>query len=213
MMKDLPLPEDIRGAWYYLSDEGSPGEALEDSGEILSLRLDHSFNRWSVASDELEHQEEGDYTFDGSFLILRGRNTETYRVDASDELMWFLEGKKKSRRLFRTLGTEEDARELVEDELKSLKVVPSRARCEAPIWGNESPIIDVVYKDLTLGTLGVEINGSELWAAVTTLAPNIPASTWAGIVRESYLERFHPSPKGIHDVTVEMVREGETVTS
>jgi hypothetical protein len=212
-MNHPPLPEDIRGTWYYLSDEGTPQEALASKGELLTLRLDHSFDRWRIKSNELEHQDDGDYTFDGSFLILRGRNTDTYRVDASDELMWFLEGKKKSRRLFRTLATEDDARALVEDELKSLKVVPSRARCEPVVDDPNCHLVDVLYKDLTLGSIAGERNGNELWAAVTTLAPNIPASTWAGIVKGSYVEKYRDDPKGIYDVTAHMVREGETVAA
>lgn len=211
-MDHIPLPEEIRGTWYYLSDEGTPQEALADKGELLTLRLDHSFDRWVVGDDELEHQDDGDYTFDGSFLILRGRNTDTYRVDASDELMWFLEGKKKSRRLYRTLATEDDARALVEDELKSIKVVPSRARCEAAVDDPDCHLVDVVYKDMTLGAIAGERNGNELWAAVTTLAPNIPSSTWAGIVAGSYVEKYLDAPRGIHDITVHMVREGENVT-
>jgi hypothetical protein len=210
-MDHIPLPEEIRGTWYYLKDEGTPQEALQNKGELLTLRLDHSFDRWLVRANSLEHKDDGDYTFDGSFLILRGGNTDTYRVDASHDLMWFLEGKKKSRRLFRTLATEADARALVEDELKSIKVVPSRARCEPPVDDPDCHLVDVLYKDMTLGAIAGERNGNELWAAVTTLAPNIPASTWAGIVKGSYIEKYLDDPKGIYNITVQMVREGQTV--
>lgn len=105
-MHDNLLPEAIRGSWYLLADDNKPlAEAIEKKGQLLALRLTGKFSLYDLTQEddgtEKVVKDAGDYTFDGDFLILRGRNTETYRVRIKSAWQWNLEAKKKTRKLLR----------------------------------------------------------------------------------------------------------------
>ena len=214
-MSDAPLPEDIRGSWYFLNGDVDAEEAFEDDFDVVSLRLDGEFERWQVSADEVQHVDNGDYTFDGNFLILRGSNTNTYRVDVRSEVEWYLEGKKENRRILRTRQAPSDARSLTEDELQSVRVRPIRVAAEI-VGGDPSiPFAELVFEtsdggELPIGSIAREQTGDgSLWVGLTTLADNMPDELWESVVEESYLDTACGSPDDAEHVTVEHIGSHE----
>lgn len=211
-MSDAPLPEDIRGAWYFLDDD----DGAEDGLEVLSLRIDGDFVRWEHGDGGFERADQGDYTFDGNFLILRGSNTKTYRVDVRSDVEWYLEGKKENRRLLRTRQDPSKARPLDEEELNSIRVRPTRVSVQLVGENLESPLAELVFEtsdsgELPVGSLAVETVSDEMiWVGITALTDSIPDELWEAIVEESYLDSARQKPGDVETAEIEIVGTGST---
>jgi hypothetical protein len=193
-MSERLLPEAIRGSWYLLPEEGSPAEALDDKGQLLALRLDGTFTRYTADATSKEVKEEGDYTFDGDFLILRARNTDTFRVHIKEDWYWFLEAKKKSRRLYRGLIDEGDFVELDAESRREIDMLPMRVSVQCPYDDEEGAVFDLVYQPKEgdkqrIGCFSVDPDPETgaLWVGLTALATNLKVETWEKVLRKSYL--------------------------
>lgn len=210
-MTERPLPEAIRGTWFLLPEEGDVEETLQDDGELVALHLDGTFTRYDVSGGGKEEAETGDYTFDGAFLILRGRNTHTYRVHFESDWYWFLEGKKKSRRLMRGLIEERDVFTADDEERRDM-IVPTRTRVEC-LWSDESDApLELVYKPkggepVRIGWFSVEVEpaADNLWIGVTPLVTNLEPQAWEKIVRQAYLDGHLGKPDDVGSVVVELL--------
>ncbi len=213
-MSERLLPEAIRGSWYLLREPGTPAEALADKAQLLSFRLDGSFTRYNLDGATKEEAEEGDYTFDGDFLIVRGRNTDTFRVDVRSDWFWFLEAKKKSRRLYRGVLEESDFFELDDEACKEIRMLPMRVGVDFAFDDDRDAIFDLVYdpKDgqpARIGCFSVDRDPhtDALWVGLTPLAQNLSAEVWEKVIRQSYL-KTHPTAPPAGWVSLELLGSG-----
>lgn len=212
-MIERPLPEAIRGSWYLLPKKGAPREVFdEDEGQLVAMRIDGTFTRYDLVGEAIkEVDDEGDYTFDGDFLILRGSSTETYRVRVEQSWYWFLEGKRKSRRLYRGLFDEGDFFELDDQAREQIARVPMRVNVETPFVDDDDAIFDLVYRGeeqrRPIGSFSVEFDAEidALWIGLTPLATNVERSTWQKVIDKAYLQIYPGSPDHVDNVTIELL--------
>lgn len=207
-MANRPPPESIRGSWYYIDQEADPHDLGDKPPQVLAFRLDGTFTRYIAKNDEWMQKETGEYTFDGNFLIIRGRNTDTFRVKPAHFWRWNLEGKKQQKALLRGLVTEDDFGELSDEDRKEIRILPIRVGIEAP-----SDVDGVIYnlvfrreeKQRVVGNFFVERDEQKLWIGVSPFATGIEQRTWERIVRESYLDIYAGKPDDVRVVTVRML--------
>lgn len=214
-MTERLLPEAIRGSWYLLRPNGTAVEALEDKAQLLALRIDGSFSRYTLDGAKRELKEEGDYTFDGDFLIVRGRNTDTFRVTPETPWRWHLEAKKKSRRLFRGVLDERDFVELDDEARKEVRMLPMRVRVDTPFADDQDAIFELTYapkegSEQRIGCFSVdrEPNSEALWVGLTPVAQNVSAETWEKVIRNAYLKSYRDAADDVGWVSLEIVGTG-----
>jgi hypothetical protein len=211
-MSERLLPEAIRGSWYMLAEKGSPEEALAQKGQLLGLHLDGEFVRYEVDASNKKEKERGDYTFDGDFLILRGRNTDTFRVHVEANWYWFLEAKKKSRRLFRGILEADDFFELDEEDRGEISERPTRVKVTCRYDDETDAIFDLVFRPKggqakRIGCFSVDPDpeNATLWVGLTPLATNLDAEVWEKIIRKAYLNSHLGKPAEIGWVSLEFL--------
>ncbi len=207
----LQTPEAVRGCWYYVAEDFSMDGGLARQHQILSFRVDGTFTRYQVKSERRKVAETGDYTYDGNFLILRGRSTDTFRVRRPQFWHWELEGKKKDQYLLRALTDPEGLQELTEGQARDLRILPLRARIQADHEG-EDVIYRAVFEEseepILLGTFFVEVQADGArWVGVTPLVEGIEAVTWERIIRDSFLDLFCGKPEDVRVVTVRILKD------
>ena len=213
-MRTRPSPDAIRGSWYFLPLSADPHNP---DRPILTyrFRLDGTFSIYGARGDESFEKEKGDYTFDGAFLIMRGRNTETYRVKVKDAWRWVLEGKKDEYALLRGRITDNDFVELTADQQKEIRILPIRVTVDN-FSNNRDGIYDLIYKSggttRTVGALFVEKDAEQgkLWVGLSPCTPGIEAKSWERIVRDSFLDIHLGKPKDVRVVTVRNLINGES---
>ncbi len=212
MAERLP-PESIRGSWYYLSASAKPKALGDKVPQVLRFRLDGTFTRYLARDGEWSEKESGDYTFDGSFLIIRGRNTDTFRVRATSAWRWTLEGKKEEQVLLRSLVEEKHAPELDDEDRKEIRILPIRVSVESNGTSDDA-IYDLVYKKdeapRHIAAFFVERDGQKVWVGLTRFVDGIEPKTWERIIHESYLDIFCGKPDDVHVVTVRMLDTGDS---
>lgn len=192
-MSQRPYPEAIRGIWYVLREDEDLATVRDThTGDIYLFRMDGSFSHVQLKNGSTRRQEDGSYTFDGEFLITRGRNTETYRVSLRDARTWEMETKKHGFTMHRSLYPE-DAVTLTEREQRDLRILPIRAKLTLPHdslgvalgrleferEGAQAPVI--------LGEVCVELEQERrlCWIGLTARTRDLDASTWTRIAQES----------------------------
>lgn len=118
-------PEIIQGLWWCVraDDPTSP------TRDLFAFDADGTFVRVVYKQGARRDAESGDYTFDGSFLIVRGRSTETYRVSMTSSTQWSLDGKRHRLTLARALPVS-DPLTLDESTTRMLRLVPQRVSLE-----------------------------------------------------------------------------------
>lgn len=212
-MAQRPPPESIRGSWYYLPESANPRKLGEKPPQVLRFRLDGSFTRYIAREDAWSEKERGDYTFDGAFLIIRGRNTDTFRVRPDSFWRWRLEGKKQEQVLLRGLVASDDFVTLPPEDQKEIRILPIRVGIVAPS-DTDDVIYDLVYKKddepQLVGSFFVEREGPKIWVGVSRYADGIEERTWERIIRESYLDIFRGKPSDVSVVTVRLLDSGES---
>lgn len=213
-MQERPLPEAIRGSWYFLPESADPHGPADKGRTVYRFRLDGTFARYILKGEDWTEKEEGDYTFDGAFLIIRGRNTDTYRVRPEGAWKWNLEGKKEDQKLMRGLMKDEDFFELSEKDAKEIRILPIRVTVEAPA-DHDNVIYDLMYKGEAgnprrVGSFFVERDGTKRWVGLTRFAEGLQDTTWERIIRESYLDIYAGKPSDVGVVTVRMLDTGES---
>lgn len=212
-MAERPPPESIRGSWYYLPGSLDPHNLGDKPPQVLRFRLDGTFTRYIARDDGWLEKEKGDYTFDGAFLIVRGRNTDTFRVRTEHFWRWSLEGKKEEQVLLRGLVTEEDFVKLGAEDQKEIRILPIRVSVRART-DTDDAVFDLLYKsdtvELLVASFFVERDGAKVWVGVSPFVEGIEAKTWERIIRESYLDIFRGKPREVQVVTVRMLESGES---
>lgn len=196
-MTSRPYPEAIRGAWYMMRQEEPVDKARErDTYELYIYRLDGTFSRIQLKDGHVKSQEHGDFTFDGEFLITRGRNTETYRVDAKSTREWTIETKKHAFTMKRSLFAPDDAA-LSSADLRDIRILPIRVKVTFPsdTLGTSHGLLTFdrggdLEKPLILGEVAVELlnNRKLCWIGLTKRADGIEPQTWDRILRESVFD-------------------------
>ena len=214
-MRERPLPEAIRGSWYYILASADPRDPGDRGVFVYRFRLDGTFTLYTIREDSWVEKEKGDYTFDGAFLIVRGRNTDTYRVRCESFWRWRLEGKKEDWVLVRALVAAEEFTELSEAERKEIRILPIRVTARNR-FDQTDAVYDLVYSsggvEKIVGALFTEHDPSsgQMWIGLTVIAQGIEPKTWERIVRESFLDIHLGKPESVHVVTLRTLNTNES---
>lgn len=212
-MAQRPPPESIRGSWYYLPISQDPHHLGDKPPQLMRFRLDGTFARYIARDDVWLEKEKGEYTFDGAFLIVRGRNTDTFRVRTDQFWRWTLEGKKEEQVLLRGLVTDEDFTTLGAEDQKEIRILPIRVAVRAR-GDHDDGVYDLVYRhdggEVHVGCFFIEREGAKLWVGVSPFVDGIEPKTWERIIRESYLDIFRSKPRDVQVVTVRLLEGGES---
>lgn len=215
MTSSRSLPEAVRGCWYFVEKGAELARGLEGGYQIYSLGVDGSFVRYQVKGGRRKTAGTGDYTFDGNFLILRGRQTETYRVKREAFWRWGLEGTRKDYYLLRAMVEEGALPRMEEEDLRNLRILPLRAEIREDFKGEDN-IYRAVYlresgEEVLLGTFFVEKHPEEKhWVGVTPLVEGIEVGTWERIIKDSFLDMFKGKPEEVGVVTVRLLDTEES---
>ncbi len=213
-MAERPLPEAIRGSWFYYPISADPRKAGDKPLLVYRFRLDGTFNLYTVRDGNWIDKEKGDYTFDGQFLIIRGRNTDTYRVRPKLFWKWTLEGKKEDCLLARGIADDENV-SLTPEQQKEIRILPIRVSVlEQP--GGTDGIYQLVYhvdeEEIVVGSIFVEYEPDEgrMWIGLSQFTQDIEPKTWERIVRESFLDIHMGKPNDINVVTLRTLHDNES---
>jgi hypothetical protein len=210
------MPEAIRGCWYYVSEKFDFKDPVNKPRQVLTFRVDGSFVRYQFKDQSRKEIERGDYTFDGNFLILRGRTTETYRVRTKFSWRWTLEGKKDDHYLMRGLVTEDVFQTLSAEDQKEIRILPMRVAVRSELEGQDL-IYDLVYepagrKPIAIGAFFVEAeDDGRRFIGLTPYVEGIAPKTWERIIQDSYLDIFLGKPTDVRVVTVRLLSTGESM--
>jgi hypothetical protein len=209
-MSERLWPEAICGAWFMGEPEGMEQAWREGVCDLYLFRVDGTFTRWGRRKGYVRETERGDYTFDGDFLITRGRNTETYRVGVEARGDWTLEDKKGQSRMVRRL-VEQAA--LPEDAARDLRILPVRVTF-APLLEETPEVLLASYTrgedEHALGLVTLERRRERGWAGVTRLESTLGRETWARAIAEGAPSRDE-ALEGLKALDVEFVEDGEVV--
>ena len=209
-MSERLWPEAICGAWFMGQPEGLEQAWREGVCDLYLFRVDGTFTRWGRRKGYVRETERGEYTFDGDFLITRGRNTETYRVDVKERGDWTLEDKKGTSRMVRLLGAKA---ELPEDAARDLRILPVRMAF-APLIEEAPEVLRASYtrggEEYALGLVTLERRGERGWAGVAAMESTLERETWKRALAEGA-----PSREDVFDgakvLDVEFVEDGEVL--
>ncbi len=226
-MSHRPLPEAIRGCWFFIPDASPHTQSGQKNSSIIHFNLDGSFERFQIKENARKSMEQGTYTFDGMFLILRGRNTDTYRVHPEGFSRWNIEGKKDGQALVRGYPSHFSTAELSAAEQKEIQNLPIRvsvvdehAHANVPDErnGNSNGIYQLTYQtsDQThenIANFFVESHpGNRLWVGLSPFINNIEPSTWQRLIHDCYLDVYLNKPADIDVVTVVLLDSDDTQT-
>lgn len=177
-----PYPEAIRGAWFLLPVDADTSQPKHY--DVLMFGIDSSFYQLQIKNDQLKNASRGTYTFDGDFLITRTRTTDTYRVTTPEKLSWQIETKKGPRSMVRTF--ERPSFELTEEELKTLRILPIKAKA-TPLFDHLATPYMISFEDRAIGILSVDrwITQETCWYGLLPFASNIPEQTWLRVISEA----------------------------
>ncbi|QED29157.1 hypothetical protein FRD01_18300 [Microvenator marinus] len=214
-MRERPLPEAIRGSWYYLPANTDPRQTGEKGIQMYRFRLDGTFSLFGGRAGSWTEKERGEYTFDGQFLIIRGRNTETFRVKASRYWRWTLEGKKEDYVLVRGKATDDDFKALPPEQAKEIRILPIRVLIHNE-YDEREGIFELVYESENIrkpvGSFFVEHNTEDgkMWVGLSPWAEGLEPKTWERIIRESFLDIHRSKPDDVTVVTIRNLRDNES---
>jgi hypothetical protein len=214
-MRERPLPEAIRGSWYYLPASADPRQTGEKGIQMYRFRLDGTYSLFGGREGSWSEREPGEYTFDGQFLIMRGRTTETYRVKASRYWRWTLEGKKEDFVLLRGKSRDEDFETLPPEQAKEIRILPIRAAIHSE-YDDREGIFEIVYESENIrkpiGSFFIEHNTEDgkMYVGLSPWAGGLEPKTWERIIRESFLDIYRGKPDDVTVVTIRNLRDNES---
>lgn len=199
-MSSQLLPESIRGGWYFVPegrlDEVGEGPAfVEGEVDLFAFGLDERFVRAEFDGGETGDRAEGEFSFDGRFLILRGPKTRTWRIDVAARWHWRLEGKKEDARLVRAPTGRTEARGLDEDALRQLEIVPGSVLADEPAGRVGEVALTTLYQPTDAGRVLIGSTCTESsagWTGVVPLVSGLEDDDWVRIVRGA----LEPAPDG-----------------
>ncbi len=207
-MSERLWPEAICGAWFMGKPDGMEEAWRAGVCDLYLFRVDGTFTRWGRRKGYVRETERGDYTFDGDFLITRGRNTETYRVDVTSRGDWSLEDKKGTSRMVRRMR---DPIGLTDEVARDLRILPVRMAF-APLLDETPEVLRASYERVgevhELGLVTMERRGDRVWAGVTAWETTLERQTWVRALAESSRGELFAGAKAIE---VEFVEDGETI--
>ncbi len=207
-------PEALRGSWYRLKQPANDPIARDDAKELVTFGIDGNFVRYELKGASRKPVGKGDYTYDGSFLILRARRTHTFRVHRSSFWRWDLEGKKKSYALVRGFVPDGQVEELPEEESRDIRLIPVRARVESHFKDGDD-IYRLVYEHgqrdrRCLATFCVDdAIEDRLWVGLTPFVRGLDPRTWQRIIEESFLDSYLDKKHRPQQTTLEMMDSRE----
>ncbi len=189
MTEERPSPEAVRGSWICLTPKQEIGEVRDEAHELFAFDIGGSYRRHTVRpSGKVSQEEVGEYTFDGDFLILRGRRTHTYRVEQRESWRWHLEGKKKSRIFFRGYIEDDPRQALDVEEVRELGLMARRLRLQACVQGDD-PIWELIHPSASgeqrLAVVSVDDSQNAPWVGVEPLVTGVDQQTWERLVATS----------------------------
>ncbi|RAL22441.1 hypothetical protein DL240_11385 [Lujinxingia litoralis] len=207
------LPEAIRGAWFYVPEDYDLTRPHERTRMQLVFRIDGSFTRYQIKNDSRRPVENGDYTYDGNFLILRGRNTDTFRVKQQGYWRWDLEGKKKEQRLLRALVDLDAPLPLSDAASRDIRILPLWVKIHRRFQGPDT-IFEAHYSPddqdpQLVATFFIEELDEKRWIGITPLVTGIEPRTWERIIQDCLLDLFLGKPSDIGVVTLRLLDSGE----
>lgn len=214
-MRERPLPESIRGSWYYLPANTDPRTTGEKGIQMYRFRLDGTFSLYGGRPGSWSERERGEYTFDGQFLIIRGRTTETYRVKSNRYWRWTLEGKKEDYVLLRGKATEENFEALPPEQAKEIRILPIRVLITSE-YDEREGIFELIYESENVrkpvGSFFVEHNTEDgkMWVGLSPWVDGLEPKTWERIIRESFLDIHRGKPDDVTVVTIRNLRDNES---
>lgn len=217
-MTDRLYPEVIRGAWFlYKGELSDPTKIPLDECDLLAFRRDGTYSRHQTKPESPRELEHGTHTFDGEFLITRGRSTETYRVSRRSETHWVLETKKHAIQLIRHV--DQASFELDESAARSIRILPMRAKGSK--WVDGATLVQPIVfapqdaSPITLGLASLEVDKtrSSCWIGISRLASGLDDATWHRIVRESLFDLGLDDTDGITTLDITFYGEPDSDTS
>ena len=183
-------PEIIRGVWFCLKDGAEFQEAWQkQSFDIYLFWVNGEFIRMTLKDGNKREVETGQYTFDGNFLITRGRSTETFRVELEQTTHWRLQSKKHDLHFVRQL-TQPVA--LDEADARDLRILPIRAGVE-PVHKHLPRCFWLTYgtrdnQTTRLAMISTDEEQAEHgWVGATRLVEGLDPNAWSRLISEAFL--------------------------
>lgn len=222
-MQNNLLPEAIRGAWLLITDKladpTTPGGALRagelaDQAQLIRFGIDGEFQAFPIKDGQLADQPKraGDYTFDGDFLILRAKSTDTFRVSVDAPWCWALEARKKRRRLVRGLLGSADITPLDPQEANEIDLLAARVKVKTPLSGEHPALYELQFEQasadpLRLATFSADPDAEfgELWLGLTPLVEGLKPNTWQKIITHAFLPGHRRQLDDFDRVAVEIL--------
>lgn len=231
-MTNRPLPEAIRGCWFFIPDASPQNQTGQKNTSIIHFHLDGSFVRFQIKLNARKDIEQGTYTFDGAFLILRGRITDTFRVQTPDHIRWNLEGKKDGQALVRAFVQPDDLSELSPAEQKEIRLLPMRLSINDAQThpasdesiqnqkGASNGIFQLTYENahketLPIASFFVEFHPeNHLWIGLTPLLADatFEPELWKRILHDCFLDQYLSKPADVDRVTLNLLDTGHSQT-
>lgn len=208
------LPEAVRGSWYRVDPSSDPTAGDGPEHQVVCFGADGSFRRFEPGSGSRKCVKNGDYTFDGNFLIVRGRRSQTYRVRRPTFWRWELEGKKNQFHLYRGFVDGDELKPVDDDVVRQVRLLPLRVRVEAAF--DDDAIRHLVYRPeegpgRMLANISVQqFDDRPSWIGIAPLVTGVDADGWEEIVRQSYLGT---GPEGLdtdQGVVLQLFDSGQT---
>lgn len=222
-MTNPPPPEAIRGCWFFIPDASPQAQSGQKISSLLQFNLDGSFTRFQIKDNTRKDIEQGTYTFDGKFLILRGRITDTFRVSYSSFFHWNLEGKKDGQALVRGFIKPDNLPELSPTEQKEIRLLslrvaindeqthPLSAELTESKDGISNGIFQLTYQNteqqsVHIANFFVEYHpNNRLWIGLTPFTPDIDPELWQRIICDCFLDNYLKKPDDIAVVTIRLL--------
>lgn len=226
-MSHRPLPEAIRGCWFFIPDATPASQSGQKNSSMIHFNLDGSFERFQIKDNTRRTAEQGTYTFDGMFLILRGRNTDTFRVHPDGFSRWSIEGKKDGQALVRGYPSHCSATELTPTNKKEIRYLPTRvsvlddythSMSSIEPNGDSNGIYQLTYRTTdqaheNIANFFVEFHpDNRLWIGLSPFINGIELETWQRIIQDSYLNIYLNKPADIDVVTIALLDSDDTET-
>lgn len=220
-MPHRPLPEAIRGCWFFIPDATPHSQSGQKNSSIIHFNIDGSYERFQIKENARKTMEQGTYTFDGMFLILRGRNTETYRVHPEGFSRWNIEGKKDGQALVRGYASHFNATELsvAQKEIHSKNVAViddyTHPTLKNENNGGSNGIYQLAYTSSAqphenIANFFVEVHaGNRLWIGLSPCIKNIEPATWQRIIQDCYLDIYLNKPADVDFVTIALLNSDD----
>ncbi|MEM1347408.1 MAG: hypothetical protein AAGI01_02560 [Myxococcota bacterium] len=212
-------PEAIRGAWMKTAEHDDVQAArARMTFALYVFALDGSYQRFVFKDGHVREREQGTHTFDGEFLITRGRSTETYRVTVRSLWHFELESRRKEFSMRRALVEDlvGGVPKLADSHARDLRILPLRASFvrlteEAEVFWARYDRSGELAEPLDLGLVSVERRPEvgRIWVGVTPLRAGLDAATWGRIAKDALVDLNLEDTDAMGTVVVRTTTDGQ----